>query len=97
MEIIDRLVPRIVTDDNIKTNIHIDSFIAEGFAAFNFENNILRLKLITLKMVMTSFLLVGLVFVLENPLTDRETYANTSAISKAGSMPFSFYVTKTWR
>ncbi len=78
-----RLVPRIVSNDNVKVKEHIDSFIFEAFATFNVNfycsSFVGRMKAFWAQNGNDQQLISGFGVKTVNPQTDRRTYANTAA------------------
>ena len=73
-----RLVPRIVTDNNVKTKEHIDSFIFEAFAAFIHAPWSLRMKAFWAQNGSEHLLISGYGVRTVNSITDVRTYSNTA-------------------
>ena len=74
-----RLAPRLVSNDNIAVSEHIDSFIVEGFAAFNYAPWSLRMKCFWAQNGADQLLISGYGVRTIDPATDCRTYSNTAA------------------
>lgn len=74
-----RLVPRLVSDKNYKVNEHINSFVAEGFAAINCPPFSVRLKAVYAQNANDQLLISGFAVRTVDPVTDKRTYTNTTA------------------
>lgn len=84
-----RLVPRIVSNNNVKVNERIDSFAFEGFATINVAHWALRLKALWAQNANDHLLISGFGVKSIEPVTDCRTYANTAC---AGAwLDFSYY------
>lgn len=76
-----RLVPRLVSDQNIKVNEHVTSFIVEGWAALNFNRASARMKVIYAQNAADHIMLGGYAVRTIDPYTDARTYSVTSSIN----------------
>ena len=73
-----RLTPRLVSNDNVAVSEHIDSFIVEGFASFNYAPWSLRLKGFWAQNAADQIIISGYGVRTINPETDCRTYTNTA-------------------
>lgn len=76
-----RLVPRLVTDENIKTTEGINSFTAIAYAALNYDYSSLRTKIIFSQNGYDKSLISGYAVKTKDPETDIRTYSNVSCFS----------------
>ena len=76
-----RLVPRIVTDKNIKVVEQVNSIIVQAFAAFNHAPISLRMKVIYAENGNDHVMISGFGIRTIDPVTDFRTYSPTAAIS----------------
>lgn len=77
-----RLVPRLVTEKNFKTDEHINSFIGTVFFAYDFPHNFcLRTKLIWAQNAADQVMIAGYGVRTVDPITDCRTYTNTNCLS----------------
>lgn len=74
-----RLVPRVVTDKNVKVHEHINSFIFEAFAAFTRAPFSVRMKGIYAQNGADQLVLGGYAVSTIDPVTDFRTYTNINA------------------
>ncbi len=75
-----RLVPRIVSDENVIVNESINSFIVEAFTALIYAPWSLRMKVFWAQNGTDHLLMSGYGVRTVNPLTDARTYSNTAAV-----------------
>ncbi len=85
-----RLCPRLVSNDDVKVDEHIDSFIVEGFAAFVHAPWSLRLKAIWAQNANYQLMISGFGIRCVNPVTDFQTYSNTAAVAAWLDFTFNF-------
>lgn len=83
-----RLTPRLVSNNNVAVSEHIDSFIVEGFASFNYAPWSLRMKGIWSQNGADQLLISGYGVRSINAETDCRSYSNTAAA--AGWIDFSY-------
>lgn len=76
-----RLVPRLMSNNNVKVNEHIDSVIGEIFFHNAFWWGELNLKAIYAQNGNDHLLISGFAVKAVDPVTDFRTYANTAAVS----------------
>ncbi len=76
-----RLTPRIVTNNNVKTDEHINSFIVEAFGAVVHAPWSLRAKVLWAQNGNDQLLISGFGVRTVDPVTDRRTYSNTAAVA----------------
>ena len=86
-----RLVPRIVSNDNVKVKEHIDSFIVEAFAATEKENWSARAKVYWAQNGADLTLISGYAVKTIDCCTDARTYANTAACGGWFDFSYRFY------
>ncbi len=76
-----RLVPRIVTNNNVATHEKVDSFLTELFGAYNAENFQFRSKFVFAQNAADQLMLGGYAVRTVEPFTDIRTYANTQVVA----------------
>jgi len=76
-----RLVPRLASDNNYKVNEYLDSFIWEAFAHNVFSWGELNLKFIYSQNGSDQLLISGFAVRTQEPITNKQTYVNTAALS----------------
>ncbi len=76
-----RLVPRLVSEKNVRVNEYVDSYIVQTWAAFNFTSTSIRMKCIYAQNAADHIMLSGYAVRTIDPITDARTYSPTASIN----------------
>jgi hypothetical protein len=86
-----RLVPRLVSDKNVKVNEHIVSFRGEAFASWTYPSWSLRTKVLYAQNGNDLLLISGFGVHTVDPKTDFRTYTNTACAAAWVDASYFFY------
>lgn len=75
------LVPRLVSDKNLKVNEYVHSVFAQAWVAFNFMSSSIRMKVLYAQNAADHIMLSGYAVRTIDPVTDARTYSPTAVIN----------------